>query len=227
MKGKEPNPGYGGGGGGGLVAKSFLTLCNPRDGGPPGSSVLGISQARILEWIAISFSRGSSQPRDRTHVCLAVHDCVRRELKQVTTFLVCSWRRGKLVPNMRCVEGRVQRLGRESGLHGLPTSLVVLSAWGQGSTLLLLPNPWLLFRALQKYYLYLCVCVCVCVSIFCPEFAPTAHVHSYFWSLRVSFHFHALEKEMATHSSVLAWRIPGTGEPGGLASMGSHRVGHD
>ena len=41
------------------------------------------------------------------------------------------------------------------------------------------------------------------------------------------FHFHALEKEMATHSSVLAWKIPGTGEPGGLLSMGLHRVGHD
>ena len=42
-----------------------------------------------------------------------------------------------------------------------------------------------------------------------------------------TFHFHALEKEMATHSSVLAWRIPGIGKPGGLPSMGSHRVGHD
>ena len=42
-----------------------------------------------------------------------------------------------------------------------------------------------------------------------------------------TFHFHALEKEMASHSSVLAWRIPGTGEPGGLPSRGSHRVGHD
>ena len=42
-----------------------------------------------------------------------------------------------------------------------------------------------------------------------------------------TFHFHALEKEMATHSSVLAWRIPGTGEPGGLLSMGSHKVGHN
>ena len=41
-----------------------------------------------------------------------------------------------------------------------------------------------------------------------------------------TFHFHALEKEMATHYSVLAWRIPGTVEPGGLLSMGSHRVGH-
>ena len=42
-----------------------------------------------------------------------------------------------------------------------------------------------------------------------------------------TFHFHALEKEVATHSSVLAWRIPGTGEPGALPSMGSHKVGHD
>ena len=42
-----------------------------------------------------------------------------------------------------------------------------------------------------------------------------------------AFHFHALEKEMATHSSVLAWRIPGMGEPGGLPSMGSHKVGHN
>ena len=42
-----------------------------------------------------------------------------------------------------------------------------------------------------------------------------------------TFHFHALEMEMATHSSVLAWRIPGAGEPGGLPSTGSHRVGHN
>ena len=42
-----------------------------------------------------------------------------------------------------------------------------------------------------------------------------------------TFHFHALEKEMATHSSILSWRIPGTEEPGGLPSMGSHRVEHD
>ena len=45
--------------------------------------------------------------------------------------------------------------------------------------------------------------------------------------LAFTFHFRALEKEMATHSSVLAWRIPGTAEPGRLPSMGSHRVGHD
>ena len=47
------------------------------------------------------------------------------------------------------------------------------------------------------------------------------------WIVWLSLHFHALQKEMAIHSSVLAWRIPGTGEPGGLPSMGSYRVGHD
>ena len=46
-------------------------------------------------------------------------------------------------------------------------------------------------------------------------------------NLTFTLHFHALEKEMANHSSVLAWKIPGTGEPGGLQPMGSHRVGHD
>ena len=45
--------------------------------------------------------------------------------------------------------------------------------------------------------------------------------------LTFTFHFHVLEKEMATHSNVLAWRIPGTGEPGGLPSMGLHRAEHD
>ena len=46
-------------------------------------------------------------------------------------------------------------------------------------------------------------------------------------NLTLTFHFHALEKEMATHSSILAWKIPGIEEPGGLPSVGSHRVGHD
>ena len=51
-----------------LVAQSCLTLCDPRDGSLPGSSVCGILQARILKWIAIPFSRGSSQPRDTTQL---------------------------------------------------------------------------------------------------------------------------------------------------------------
>ena len=50
------------------VTQSCPTLCDPMDGSPPGSSVHGILQARILEWVAIPFSRGSSLPRDRTQV---------------------------------------------------------------------------------------------------------------------------------------------------------------
>ena len=55
-----------------LVAQLCLTLSNPMDSSPPGSSVHGILQARILEWVAILFSRGSFQPRDRTRVCCTV-----------------------------------------------------------------------------------------------------------------------------------------------------------
>ena len=58
--------------------QSCPTLCDPIDGSPPGSSVPGIFQARILEWVAISYSRGSSQPRDRTHVsCIS---CISRQI---------------------------------------------------------------------------------------------------------------------------------------------------
>jgi len=64
----QPQPESGNGGSGGLIAKLCLTLYDPRDCSPPGSSVHGISQARILEWVAISFSRASSQPRDWTRV---------------------------------------------------------------------------------------------------------------------------------------------------------------
>ena len=56
-----------------LVAQSCLTLCDPKDYSPPGSSVHGILQTRILEWVAISFSRGSSQPRNWTRVQSASH----------------------------------------------------------------------------------------------------------------------------------------------------------
>ena len=57
--------------------------------------------------------------------------------------------------------------------------------------------------------------------------AATERFHFHFPLSTFTFHFHGLEKEMETHSSVLAWRIPGMGDPGGPLSMGSHRVGHD
>ena len=110
----------------------------------------------------------------------------------------------------------------------------------------------LVFSWIHKGHMYVCVCLYIYTHIYlcfgegdgtplqysCLENpmdggAWWAAVHGVSRSrTRLSdftlfFHFHALEKEMATHSSVLAWRIPGTGEPGGLPSMGSHRVGHD
>ena len=60
-----------------------------------------------------------------------------------------------------------------------------------------------------------------------PAFHGVAKSRTQLSEFTFTFHFNALEKEMATHSSVLAWRIPGMGEPGGLPSMGSHRVGHE
>ena len=68
-------------------------------------------------------------------------------------------------------------------------------------------------------------------SCICHEVMGPVHGVAKSWTrlsdFTFTFHFHALEKEIATHSSVLAWRIPGTGEPGGLPSMVLHRVGHD
>ena len=61
----------------------------------------------------------------------------------------------------------------------------------------------------------------------CSQVPGVAEGQTRLSDFTLTFHFRALEKEMATHSSVLAWRIPGTGEPGGLPSMGSHGVGHD
>ena len=124
------------------VTHLCLTLCDPMDCSPPGSSVHGIFQERVLEWVAISSSRVSSRPRDRTQVS---HNSGRRFT--VRTSLVAQT--VKCLPTMR--EARVQSLSRED----------------------------------------------------------------------------LLEKEMVTHSSILAWKIPWTEKPGRLQSMGWQRVGHD
>ena len=122
-----------------LVAQLCLTLWDPMDCSPPGSSVHGLFQARILEWVAIPFSRGSSQSRDRTWVYL------------------------------HCRQFFTVRATIGSNEPRLSSAIYYI-----------------------KWYLV-------------------------GW----------MEKETATHSSILAWRIPWTGEPGGLLSMGLHRVGHD
>ena len=127
--------------------QSCLTLCNPIDGSPPGSSVHGIFQARVLEWGAIAFFSNI---------------IVRFQI----FFLVIYYL-------LACLDNPMDRGSWWAAVHGVAKSRTRLS------------------------------------------------------NFTFTFHFHALEKEMVAHSSVLAWRIPGTGEPGGLPSTGSHRVGHN
>ena len=125
-----------------LWAQSCSTLGDPMDRSPPGSSAHGILQARTLGWVAMPFSRGSSQSRDRTEVSSMEGIFFSTKTSQVA----------QMVKNLPAV-------------------------W----------ETW---------------------------------VRSLAWE-------DALEKGMATHSSILAWRIPWTEEPGGLQTMGSQRVGHD
>ena len=106
---------------------------------------------------------------------------------------------------------------------------------------------YLLYWEFDVYFLNICLLNIICLIIMRSQWQPTlillpgkshgqrslvdwgpwGREESGLSDFTFTFHFHALEKEMATNSSVLAWRIPGTGEPGGLPSVGSHRVGHD
>ena len=177
----------------------FVTPCTEA---LPGSSVHG----DLLEWVAISFSRGSSQPRDRTQASHIVGRfftiwatrAVGYYFYPIRQSLLFSWcvYTTYIEHNCWCVD--------------LDLFLSLCSGEGNGTPLQYscLENPmdggawWAAVHGVTKSQARL------------SDFPFT-------------FHFHALEKEMATHSSVLAWRIPGTEEPSGLPSMGSHRVGHD
>ena len=145
-----------------LVTQSCLTLCDPVDCSPPGSSVHGILQARILEWVAIPFSRESSPSRDQTWVSY--------------------------------ITGRFFYSLSHQGSLGF---------W----------NLWLnIFHLVVK-------------NSSSDSASSPFSLFVFFWYFN---HMHVTPSYcVATHSSVLAWRIPGMGEPGGLSSMGSHRVGHD
>ena len=186
----------------GEVAQSCPTLCDPVDCSPPGSSVHWILQARILEWVAISFSKGSSRPRDQTlvsHVSCTgrqilyckrhlesliythilgriIYQKIFRRFKMTMTFRLCYW--------TNCITD----IRKFAHVNITPPSWVIASLVAQ--RLKHLPPMWETWvRSLGRE--------------------------------------DPLEKEMATHSSILAWRIPWTEEPGGLQSTGSQRVRHD
>ena len=142
---------------------------------------MGILQARILEWVAIPFSRASLLPRNWTWVSHIAGRC----FTVWATRDPCSPKQDLWIS--------VEHLGEGNGTplqYSCLENPMDRGAW------------WAVVHGVTKSRTWL------------SDFTFT-------------YHLHALEKEMATHSSVLAWRIPGTEEPGGLLSMGSHRVGYD
>ena len=140
-------------------------ICNPTNCSLPGSSVHGMLQARILEWVTMPSSRGSSQPSDQTWISCIAADSLP---------LVPHGGEGDGTPlQYSCLENPMNGGAWKAAVHGVAKDQTRLS-----------------------------------------DFTFT-------------FHLHALENEIAILSTVLAWRNPGTGEPGRLPSMGTHRVGHD
>ena len=136
--------------------------------------------------------------------------------------------RVKHLPAMR--ETGIQSLGWEAPLEKerLPTQVfwpgefhVLNSPWGLKE----LDTTERLSLSLSFHFILLCLLRNATPVIHVSFIVLTFHLGMLDMTER--FHFHALEKQMATHSSVLAWRIPGMGEPGGLPSMGSHKVRHD
>ena len=143
-----------------VCAQSCLTLCDPMACSPPGSSIHRIFQVRILEWVAISYSMGSSQPRERTHV-----SCV------------------------SCIDRQI---------------LSHCATWEAPFT-----SSWLWIGASL-----------VAQLVKNPSVVRETWARSLGWE-------DPLEKEMAPHSSTLAWKIPWTEKPGRLQAMGSQRDRHD
>ena len=203
-----------------------------------GSSVHGLFQARILEWIVISFSRGSSDPGIELGCPALQADSLPTEL----------WGKASVrVSDIKYIHIAVCTLLCDHHHHPFPeffSSCKTESLYPLNNNT---PSP--LFPSPGNNHSF-------CLYEFdCPKYligegngtplqysclenpmdggAWKAAVHGVpegrtrLSDFNFTFHFHALEKEMATHSSILAYRIPGTGEPGGLLSMGSHRVGHD
>ena len=182
------------------VAQSYPTLCDPRDCSLPGSSVHGIFQARVLEGGAIGYA--PYFPLPITVNTGLFNFCIIDILGWIILCFGCHL--ASLVA--QTVKVSAYNAGDPGSFPGSGRP----PGAGNGNALQYscLENPmdggawWAAVDGVPKSRTRLS-------------------------NFTFTFHFHALEKEMATHSSVLAWRIPGTGEPGGLPSMWSHRVGHD
>ena len=184
---------------------SCVLLCDPTDCIPPGFSVHGISQERILEWVAMPFSRGSSQPKDQTHISYV--SCTGRRVLYHKCHMRECWNKGGAVKKQHCCRGGQGPGSSREYLWG-PQELRLPSSWRVGRwcwpSRLQSTKPW----ALLTFVPMLCW-ILLCSSPF------------------VNMQVRLKKKEMATHSSSLAWKIPWTEEAGRLQSVGSQRVCHD
>ena len=171
------------------LLQSCPALCDSMDSSPPGSSVHDILQARMLEWVIMPYSRGSSRPRYQTWVscisCIASGSFSSEPLGKAPSLYHPTW----LVLCLRLPESCLGSGNPKSKLLMMQSSI---SHWASPVAQTVKNSP-----AIRETWV---------------------------WSLGRE---DPLEKGMATHSSILAWRIPWTEEPGGLQSMGSQRVRHD
>ena len=191
------------------VAQSCLTLCDPMDCSLPGFSVHGIFQARVLEWVAISFSRGSSWPRDWTQVSHIVGRCF------------TLWATRKTLD------------GKESACNAGDLGLVLESGRspGKGNGYLLqyscLENP--MGRGTWRATVYNWATDTFTFPWWQGVKESACHFRRHrrwqVWSQVGKIH--PLEEEMVTYSNILAWRIPWTEEPGRLQSIGLQGVRHN
>ena len=182
----------------------------------PGSSVHGILQARILEWVAISFSRGSFQPRDWTQV---------------------SWIAGRFFDIWATREALANNKDSIKSSE-LKSCEYLIIPW------LSVFQDFSAHSACVFNIIFMKTCYLMLEKAMAPHFSTIAWkipwaeepgrlqsmrslTVGHDWATSLSLFTFMHWRRMATHSSVLAWRIPGMGEPGGLPSVGSHRVGHD
>ena len=206
---------------------SRVQLCGPMNCSLPDSSVHGILQARILEWVAISLPRGSSQPRDQTPVSVS---CIggwvlyhQRHLGSPASgeqhFTMMQTHR------IACLMGSL--LYSRFLFMGDCTFAEMLSSQQELARFLLNSLDTIYGEGNGTPLQYSCLGNPMDGGAWWAAVHGVATSWARLSDFTFTFHFPALEKEMATHSSVLAWRIPGTGETDGLLSMGWHRVRHN
>ena len=189
------------------VAQSCPTLRDPTDCSPPGSSIHGIFQERALESGAVAFSGVAPSLMKFNHLS----SCEPTHIVFFIHLLAFSWLEVNYIGDWREVESLTKN-------QEFLTKITFTYLWFTSN---------ITWR--RQWHPLQCSCLenPMDGGAWWAAVCGVAKSRTRLSDFSFTFHFHALEKEMATHSSVLAWRIPGTGEPGGLPSMGSHRVRHD